>query len=140
MRHRHRPVPEQDLSSIMQLATCLLNDRLARAALQPSAGDGPRTGMDARRAGAGRLRITAGGAAAAVLPAGSALAWLIERHSGAALLFAVAVITVGAAILGTIAAMYEAWQETRRTEIECRSADTIAAALARYIDNTYRPP
>jgi hypothetical protein len=36
--------------------------------------------------------------------------------------------------------MYEARQETRRTEIECRSANIIAAALARYIDSVHRSP
>jgi cell division protein FtsL len=57
------------------------------------------------------------------------------------LLFAAAAaITVGTAILSTAAAMYEARQETRRREIECRSADTIAAALAGYIDSMHRPP
>jgi hypothetical protein len=97
--------------------------------------------MGARRAGARQLRIIVGGTAAAGLPAGSALASMIEQRPGAILLLAVAAaITAATAILSAATAMYEARQETRRTEIECHSASTIAAALARYIDSSQRPP
>ena len=51
-----------------------------------------------------------------------------------------AVITLGVVILHTATAMYEARQETRRTEIQRRGANTIAAAMSRYIDRTHQPP
>jgi hypothetical protein len=53
------------------------------------------------------------------------------RSAAAAL---VALITV---ILNGVAAMYEARQETRRKEIERHSADTLAAAFARCIDDSH---
>jgi hypothetical protein len=141
MRHHHPSGPRQ-LSSIMPLVTCFMNDHPdTRAELAFAAEDGPRPGPAVRRAGARQLRIIAGGTAAAGLPAGSALTWVIERRPGAIfLIFAAAVVAAAAAILRTTLAMYEARQETRRTEIECHSASTIAAALARYIDNTHRSP
>lgn len=85
-----------------------------------------------------RRWIAAGGAAAATIPAGPGLAWGIEGKPGAALLLTVAaVVAIGTAILSAVTAMYEARQETLRKEIECRSADAIAAALARCMDDAH---
>lgn len=142
MRHRHDFRPQQDLSPIMPLVTYLMNNRLAvQAELQPPAGDSPQPGQDARRDGTNWLRLIAGGTAVAALPAGSALTWMIEPRPGTVVLFAAAaVVTTGAAILGAAITLYQARQQTRRTEIEWHGANTIAAALARYIDNACRPP
>jgi hypothetical protein len=41
------------------------------------------------------------------------------------------------AVLNAVAAMYQARQETRRREIECRRADMLADALARCIDDAH---
>jgi hypothetical protein len=142
MRHRHTSGPEQWLPSIMPLVTYLMDDRsAARAEPQPSAADGPQPRTGNRRAGARRLRVIAAGTAATGIPAMPALAWLIEQRHGAALPLAIAAVTAAsAAILGTTAVMYEARQETMRAEIEHRSTNTIAAALARYIDSTTGQP
>jgi hypothetical protein len=47
------------------------------------------------------------------------------------------VIAIIAVVLNATAMMYQARQETRRKEIEHRSADTLAAALARCIDDAH---
>jgi len=142
MRPRHAPRPEQDLSPIMPLVTYLMNNHpAARAELQPSSGDGPQPGPGARRDGTRWLRVITGGTAATVLPVGSVLTWMIEPRPGTVILFVVAVIvTAGAAILGAAVAVYETRQKTRRAEIEWHSNNTIAAALARYIDSARRRP
>jgi len=57
-------------------------------------------------------------------------------HAGVLLAIAV-VIMLATMTLNAAAAMYEARQQTRRKEIECRSADTLAAALARCIDDAH---
>ena len=142
MRQRRTSVPEQGLPSIMPLVTYLMDDRsAARAGPQPSAGDGPLPGTGARLAGPRRLRIIAA-AAVAGIPVGPAMAWVIGQRHCAALPLAIGggVTAVIAAILSTIAVMYEARQETMRAEIEHRSASTIAAALARYIDRAAGRP
>jgi hypothetical protein len=140
MRLRHKRGPEQDLSSIMALVSYLTKDNhVGRGELQSSIGEQLRLGVSAHRAGASRLGIMVGGTAAAGLPAWSALIWMMERRPGTIFVLGItAVITVGTAISATVAAMYEARQETKRTEIECRSADTIAAALSRCMDRTHR--
>jgi hypothetical protein len=137
---RHKRGPEQELSSIMALVSYLTNDNhVGRAEQQSSVGERPQLGVSAQRAGARRLGVMVGGTAAAGLPAWSAVIWMMERRPGAIFLLAItAVITVGTAILATAVAMYEARQETKRTEIEYRSADTIAAALSRCVDRTHR--
>jgi hypothetical protein len=140
MRLCHKRGPEQELSSIMALVSYLTNDNhVGRAKQQSSAGERQRLGMSAQRAGASRLGIMVGRTAAAGLPAWSALIWIMERRPDAIFLLAItAVITVGTATLATAAAMYEARQQTKRTAIECRGANTIAAALSRHIDRTHR--
>jgi hypothetical protein len=52
-------------------------------------------------------------------------------------LAAAALIALIMVILNGVAAMYEARQETRRKEIERHSADTLAAAFARCIDDSH---
>lgn len=53
-------------------------------------------------------------------------------------LLAIAVVIMLATMtLNAVAAMYEARQQTRRKEIERRSADTLAAALASCIDDAH---
>jgi hypothetical protein len=53
------------------------------------------------------------------------------------LLAAAALVALITAILNGAAVMYEARQETRRKEIERRSANTLAAAFARCIDDSH---
>lgn len=53
------------------------------------------------------------------------------------LLAAAALVALITAILNGAAVMYEARQETRRKEIERHSADTLAAAFARCIDDSH---
>lgn len=75
---------------------------------------------------------------AAGLPAAPGLAWAIEGRPGALPLLAVAAAAATViGILNAAAGMYEARQETRRTEIEHRSANTLAAALARCLDDAH---
>ena len=85
-----------------------------------------------------RRWILAGGTVAAAISAGPSLARTVEGRPGAvpvpALVSVVAIITV---MLNAAAMMYQVRQETRRKEIECRGADTLAAALARCIDDTH---
>ena len=88
-----------------------------------------------------RRWIAAGGAAAVSIPAGPGLIWGIEGKPGAAVLLTVAaVVAIGTAILSAVTAMYEAQQETRRKEIECRSTETLAAAVARCLDDAHARP
>jgi hypothetical protein len=92
-------------------------------------------GRDARTR---RRWIAAGGAAAVSIPAGPGLAWAIEGKPGAGMLIILAAaVAIGTGILSTIAIMYEARQETRRKEIECRASDALAEALARCIDDAH---
>lgn len=132
MRHRHEPGPQQQPPSILPLVTLLVNHRPAAVTeLQRLTGDGTQADMDARRARTRRLRIIVGGTAVAGLPAGSAIGLAIEGRPGGFLVLAIVTVVTAAA------AMYEARQETKRTEIECYSANTMAAAAARYIDSTH---
>jgi hypothetical protein len=48
-----------------------------------------------------------------------------------------AAVAIASAILSTVAAMYNARQVTRRKEIECRSTDALAGALARAMDDAH---
>jgi hypothetical protein len=87
-----------------------------------------------------RLRngwITAGGITALAVPGGSGLAWLLAGRPDAWPVLAAALASVIAVVLNSLAAMYQARQETRRKEIEQHSADIIAASLARVIDDTH---
>ena len=75
---------------------------------------------------------------ALMVPGGSGLMWLIVGRPDVPLLLAVtAVIAIVMLTLNATAAMYQARQETRRKEIERRGVDALAAALARFIDDTH---
>ena len=123
---RRSPVP------VTLLQPVLVNDF-------PGPQDEPRTaGQDPR---ARRRWIAAGGAAAVTIPAGPGLVWGIEGKPGTFLLLTIAaVVAIGTAILSAATAMYEARQETRRREIECRSTEALAAALARCMDDAHARP
>jgi hypothetical protein len=105
------------------------------------AGDGARWGRITQGASAKRRWIVAGGAAAAGIPAGPGLAWAIAgRPDAVRLLVAAALVALATGIPYVAAAMYQARQETRRKEIECHPANTLADALARSIDDTHSSP
>ena len=88
-----------------------------------------------------RRWVAAGGAAAITIPAGSGLALGIEGKPGAVLLLALAAaVTIVTAILSAVTTMYEARQETRRKEIECRGTDTFIQALTRCMDDAHAYP
>jgi len=59
------------------------------------------------------------------------------RRGSVFLVLVLVLVLAIVAVVTAAAAMYEARQETKRTEIECYSANTIAAAAARYIDSTH---
>jgi hypothetical protein len=80
--------------------------------------------------------ILAVGTSGAVIPAGFGLTHALEGRSDALPLFIVAVVAaLIPAVLNALVVMYQARQETLHKEIEHRSADKLAAALARYIDD-----
>jgi hypothetical protein len=141
MRHRPKHSTEQELPSIMPLVTYLMDDHSAGGTEpQLPAKGGSRAATRAQRATTRRLRVIAANGTAAA-PAWSALAWGVGGRPDAICVLAItAVITLGVVILHTATAMYEARQETRRTEIQRRGANTIAAAVSRYIDGTHQPP
>jgi len=86
--------------------------------------------------GTGRW-VAAEGAAVAI-PATPGLAWAAEGRPGALpLLIAAAVIALVAGILNAAAAIYEARQQTRRLEIMLGGRDTLAAAVARCLDDAH---
>jgi hypothetical protein len=74
--------------------------------------------------------------AGTVVPGGTGIAWAIAGRPQPALLLAAALV-LATAIPGTVAVMYQARQVTRRREIECHPANTLAAALARIADATH---
>jgi hypothetical protein len=82
--------------------------------------------------------IVVSGSTAVIVPGGSGLVWLIAGRPAArpmlATAIALAIITV---MLTAASVMYDARQKTRRKEIERRAADTLAAALARCIDDAH---
>ena len=49
-------------------------------------------------------------------------------------------MAVVTATLSAVTTMYEARQETRRKEIECRSTDTLIQALTRCMDDAHAYP
>jgi hypothetical protein len=78
---------------------------------------------------------------AAGIPAGPGLAWAIAGRPDAVLLLAAAALVVLATGIPYVAAtIYQARQETRRKEIECHPASTLADALARSIDDAHTSP
>jgi hypothetical protein len=78
---------------------------------------------------------------AAGIPAGPGLAWAIAGRPGAVpLLAAAALVALATGFPYVMAAMYQARQETRRKEIECHPASTLADALARSIDDAHTNP
>jgi hypothetical protein len=94
-------------------------------------------GTHIRRATRRRL-LLASGTLATVIPGGPGIAWAIAgRPSAVPFLATAALVALITVILNGVAAMYEARQETRRKEIERHSADTLAAAFARCIDDSH---
>jgi len=78
---------------------------------------------------------------AAGIPAGPGLAWAIAgRPDAVRLLVAAALVALASGIPYVAAAMYQARQETRRKEIECHPANTLADALARSLDDAHTSP
>jgi hypothetical protein len=78
---------------------------------------------------------------AAGIPAGPGLAWAIAgRPDAVRLLAAAALVALATGIPYVAAAMYQARQETRRKEIECHPANTLADALARNLDDAHTSP
>lgn len=130
-----QPAPAPTLPPILPQASHM-SDQLALPENPPAfRAAGRREGHILQR---GRRWIVAGGAVAAGIPAGPGLIWALERRPGALLLLVLAgVVVLSAGILNTAAVMYQAQQETRRKEVECRAADTLAAALARCIDDAH---
>lgn len=85
-----------------------------------------------------RRWILVGGAAAAAVPGAPGIVWMLAGRPGAQPFLAAAIgLALVTALLNAVAAMYQARQETRRREIECRGADVLADALARCIDDTH---
>jgi len=99
--------------------------------------DGLRLGRTTQGTRAVRCWILSGGAVAATLPAGLSLARTIGGRPGALSLLALASVVAIATVMLSAGVMYQARQETLRKEIEYRSADTLAAALARCIDDAH---
>jgi hypothetical protein len=114
------------------------NDRLTLPEDLPiRAAAGLRWDRIKREAKGRRGRIFAGSAMAVGIPASSGLAWAIEGRPDTLPFFAVGAIALVAGILNSAVAIYEAQQKTWRKEIACRSAGTLAAALARCIDDAH---
>jgi hypothetical protein len=108
-----------------------VNDRLAADRELPGPVAAPGRAGAAPAARGRRRWLAAGGAVAAVIPAGPGLAWAIAGRPDAALVVAAAaLVALATGFPYAIAAMYEARQETRRTEIVCHPANTLADALA----------
>jgi hypothetical protein len=79
--------------------------------------------------------ITGGAAAAPGIPW---LVWLLPgRHGVWPLLAIMAGVMLATAMLNATAAMYQARQVTQRKQIERHSADVLADALARCINDTH---
>jgi hypothetical protein len=134
---RHRPRPNSATSSIVPLVSTsghLTSQEESVARI----GDGLRAERITRKAWAMRRWILAGGAVAAAIPAGPGLAQTIEGRPGALpLLVLAAVVAIVTVVLNAVVVVYQARQETLRKEIEHRSVDALAAALARCIDDAH---
>jgi hypothetical protein len=73
-----------------------------------------------------------------VIPAVRAFGWTIGARPGAGPWLAAAIAAgLGTAILSAATYMYRDRQQTRRTEIEQRRAEILAAAFARSLDATH---
>lgn len=84
------------------------------------------------------LPVFAGGTVATAMPAMRALGWTIGTQPGAGPWLVTAVAAgLGTAALSAITCMYRDRQETKRTEIEQRQTEIVAAALARALDATH---
>jgi hypothetical protein len=138
---REKPGSEPALSAIPPQPG-YANDGQAPHEEPPArAGDGARWGRITQVASAKRRWIVAGGAVAAGIPAGPGLAWAIAgRPDAVRLLVAAALVALATGIPYVAAAMYQARQETRRKEIECHPANTLADALARSLDDAHVSP
>jgi hypothetical protein len=86
------------------------------------------------------LPVFAGGTAATVISAVRAFGWTIGARpaAGAGPWLAAAIAAgLGTAALSAVTCMYRDRQQTRRTEIEQRRAEILAAAFARALDATH---
>jgi len=84
------------------------------------------------------LPVFAGGTVATVISAVRAFGWTIGARPGAGPWVAAAVAAgLGTAALSAVTYMYRDRQQTRRTEIEQRRAEILAAAFARALDATH---
>jgi len=84
------------------------------------------------------LPVFAGGTVATVISAVRAFGWTIGARPGAGPWLAAAVAAgLGTAALSAVTYMYRDRQQTRRTEIEQRQAEILAAAFARALDATH---
>jgi hypothetical protein len=138
---REKPGPEPALSAISPQPGYANDDQTPDEGPPALAGGGPRWGRIAQAASAKRRWIVAGGAVAAGILAGPGLAWAIAgRPDAVRLLAAAALVALATGIPYVAAAMYQARQETRRKEIECHPANTLADALARSLDDTHASP
>ena len=130
---RDTPGPKPILPLIMPPASVS-----GHAESPASAGDRLWWGRISRGGGTIRFWIVTVGAVAAAIPAGPGIARTVEGRPGALpLLVLAAVVAIVTVALNTAAVMYQARQETLRKEIEYRSADTLAAAMARCIDDAH---
>lgn len=84
------------------------------------------------------LPVFAGGTVATAMSAMRALGWTIGTQPGAGPWLVTAVAAgLGTAALSAITCMYRDRQETKRTEIEQRQTEIVAAAFARALDATH---
>jgi hypothetical protein len=84
------------------------------------------------------LPLFAGGTVATALSAVHALGWTAEARPGTGPWLVTAVAAgLGTATLSAITCMYRDRQETRRTEIQQRRGEILAAAYARALDATH---
>jgi hypothetical protein len=82
-----------------------------------------------------RYWIVTAGAVATAIPGTPGIERAVEGRPGALpLLILAGVVTIITVVLNTVAAMYQARQETRRKEIEFRSIDVLTEAAARCLD------
>ena len=132
-----RPVAEPALTSIPPQSGDANDHPVPAPGPSAQAEDEPRWGRISQVA-SGKKRWIAGGAAAAVIPAGPGLAWAIAGRPDAVLLVAAAALVgLATGLPYAVTAMYQARQETRRKAIEYHSVNTIAAAVAECIAATH---
>jgi hypothetical protein len=132
---RHTPEPQSAVPSAAP-APADRNSRLEQPPVPTS--DVLRLGKTTWQAWLARSGVIAGGAVATAIPTGAGLARTIEGRPGALPLLALAaIVAIVTVVASAVVVMYQARQETLRKEIEYRSADTFAGALARCIDDAH---